>query len=68
MKKKNPNISPAAQAESDSRREYMNFSKAAGTEAPALGGIALRAIMSDIPKQKSMCGRAQEIVAKTKKI
>lgn len=67
MKKKTQNISPAEKAAPDSRREAPYFCKVAATEAAALGGIALRAIMSGIPKQKSARGKAPEMVETTKK-
>lgn len=65
MKKKSPNISPAAKTAPASRRETPYFCNVAATEASALGGIALRAIMSGIPKQKSARGKAPEPVKTT---
>lgn len=66
MKKKSPNISPA-KAKTDARRGAPYFCKVAAADAPALDTIALRALMSGIPMQKSTRGAAPEIVEKTKK-
>jgi hypothetical protein len=66
MKKKSPNISPA-KAKPDGRRETPYFCKVSSAGAPALDTIALRAIMSGIPMQKSTRGEIPKFGKTTKK-
>lgn len=63
MKKKSSSNSTAAKTNAHARSETRHLCGAATVKSGALDGIALRMIMSDIPKQRSIQGNNLKTVA-----